>query len=396
MLPLRRFFIDMNSFYASVEQQDNPKYRNRPLIVVPCVSDYTCAIAASYEAKELGIKTGTKVSEAKHICPDIFIVEARPKRYVEIHNTIVKILSENFKKIKILSVDEMTCYLDENIDEYDCFFLAEKIKNQFKDELGDYLTCSIGVAPNTFLAKVASDFDKPNGYYCLSFENIEEDMSKLELNDLPGIKKRIATRLSKVGIKSIEDLYGADEIRLKDGWQSILGIKWYHMLRGNLDCDYGEHIYDIPKTIGHSHVLPPAKRNYHGAFEVYQSLIFRALDRLKKYRLSASQLFIYVSWKNYEAKTSGTYQKFTRQTIPSYDFKYWVKQASDLWDKMPIIEAEQGHYSFVAVRFIRTMKNEDLNLQLFDLDFEMPSDFKDNYELPERISFGDPGRIFNE
>lgn len=395
MLPLRRFFIDMNSFYASVEQQDNPKYRNRPLIVVPCVSNYTCAIAASYEAKALGIKTGTRVLDAKNICPDIYVVEARPKRYVEIHNDIIRILSQNFKKIKILSVDEMTCHLDENTDEYDCFFIAEKIKQQFKEELGDYLTCSVGVAPNTFLAKVASDFNKPNGYYCMSFEDIKEDMSKLNLLELPGIKKRIACRLSKVGIKSIEDLYNSDEIRLKDGWQSIVGIKWYHMLRGSTVCDYGEHIYDIPKTIGHSHVLPPNKRNYHGAYEVYQSLVFKSLDRLKKYRLSSSQLFIYVSWKNYHTKTGGTFQKFTKKTLPSYEHKYWLKQASDLWEQMPIIDQEKGHYSFVAVRFIRTLKNEDANLQLFDLEFEAPKDFAYEYELPERISFGDPGRVFN-
>lgn len=396
MLPLRRFFIDMNSFYASVEQQDNPRYRNRPLIVVPCVSDFTCAIAASYEAKALGIKTGTRVSDAKKICPDIYIVEARPKRYVEIHNDIIRILSENFKKIKILSVDEMTCHLDDNVDEYDCFFISEKIKQQFKEELGDHLTCSVGVAPNTFLAKVASDFDKPNGYYCMNFQDIKEEMSKLNLTELPGIKKNMASRLAKVGIKSIEDLYNSDEIRLKDGWQSIVGIKWYHMLRGSTACDYGEHIYDIPKTIGHSHVLPPNKRNYHGAYEVYQSLIFKSLERLKKYRLSASQLFIYVSWKNYQSKTGGTYQKFTRKTLPSCDFKYWTKQASDLWEKMPIIDTEKGQYAFVTVRFIRTTKNEDANLQLFDLDFEAPLDFIDNYELPERISFGDPGRIFTE
>lgn len=385
----------MNSFYASVEQQDNPKYRNRPLIVVPCVSNYTCAIAASYEAKALGIKTGTRVLDAKNICPDIYVVEARPKRYVEIHNDIIRILSQNFKKIKILSVDEMTCHLDENTDEYDCFFIAEKIKQQFKEELGDYLTCSVGVAPNTFLAKVASDFNKPNGYYCMSFEDIKEDMSKLNLLELPGIKKRIACRLSKVGIKSIEDLYNSDEIRLKDGWQSIVGIKWYHMLRGSTVCDYGEHIYDIPKTIGHSHVLPPNKRNYHGAYEVYQSLVFKSLDRLKKYRLSSSQLFIYVSWKNYHTKTGGTFQKFTKKTLPSYEHKYWLKQASDLWEQMPIIDQEKGHYSFVAVRFIRTLKNEDANLQLFDLEFEAPKDFAYEYELPERISFGDPGRVFN-
>ena len=94
----RRLFIDFDSFYASVEQQDNEDFRNKPLIVVPCLSDYTCAIAASYQAKRLGVKTGTRVSIAKEKIPGIIVCEARPKRYVEIHNKILE------------NVDKFYCY----------------------------------------------------------------------------------------------------------------------------------------------------------------------------------------------------------------------------------------------------------------------------------------------
>ncbi len=88
-----RLFIDMDSFYASIEQQDNSNYANKPLIVVPCLTDYTCAISASLEAKALGIKTGTSVLQAKSKCYDIIVVEARPMRYVEVHNKLVKLLN---------------------------------------------------------------------------------------------------------------------------------------------------------------------------------------------------------------------------------------------------------------------------------------------------------------
>ncbi len=108
---VRILFIDMNSFYASVEEQDNPGFRGKPTIVVPVMADTSCAIAASYQAKKLGIKTGTPVAEAKQIAPNLNVVLARPSRYVEIHNQILTILNTIFTKVKPLSIDEFACYL---------------------------------------------------------------------------------------------------------------------------------------------------------------------------------------------------------------------------------------------------------------------------------------------
>jgi hypothetical protein len=116
--------IDMDAFYASVEQQDNLEYQNKPLIFVPCITDYTCAIAASYQAKRLGVKTGTKVKVAKEKIPSLIVVEARPNRYVEVHNKILEILGKSFNKIQVLSIDEMACEISED-DDFDC----EDIKN---------------------------------------------------------------------------------------------------------------------------------------------------------------------------------------------------------------------------------------------------------------------------
>ena len=169
----RRLFIDFDSFYASVEQQDNEIYQNKSLIVVPCISDYTCAIAASYQAKRLGVKTGTRVKTAKEKIPGLFVVEARPKRYVEVHNQILEVLSKHFKKIQVLSIDEMACEIEED-DDFDCEMIAADLKLDLMDVLGDHISCSIGVAQNVFLSKVAADMNKPNGFTALGDEAAEQ------------------------------------------------------------------------------------------------------------------------------------------------------------------------------------------------------------------------------
>jgi len=271
----RRLFIDFDSFYASVEQQDNLEYRGKPVIVVPVVSDYTCAIAASYQAKRLGVKTGTRVKTAKEKIPGLFVCGARPKRYVEVHNQIVEILSQHFKKIQVLSIDEMACEIDED-DDFDCEMIAALLKLDFQEKLGEYITCSIGVAKNVFLSKVAADMDKPNGFTALG-QKAQEQLETLGLTDLPGIAEKMEARLNKSRIRTVEDLFNTEELKLKKAWGSIIGARWFHMIRGSLQCDYGLSDNEIPKSFGHTHVLPPAKRDDTGSFEVFEALLFKGL-----------------------------------------------------------------------------------------------------------------------
>src|SRR5438552_488055 len=105
----RRFFLDMNAFYCSVEQQEVEAYRDKPLIVVPVLTDNTCAIAVSYEAKALGIRTGMAVKQARGVSSELQIVEARPRLYLDYHARIVQILNDHFASVRVLSIDEMTC-----------------------------------------------------------------------------------------------------------------------------------------------------------------------------------------------------------------------------------------------------------------------------------------------
>ena len=389
----RRLFIDFDSFYASVEQQDNPEYRGKPVIVVPVVSDYTCAIAASYQAKRLGVKTGTRVKTAKEKIPGLFVCGARPKRYVEVHNQIVEILSQHFKKVQVLSIDEMACEISED-DDFDCEMIAALLKLDFQERLGEHITCSIGVAQNVFLSKVAADMDKPNGFTALG-QKAQEQLKTLGLTDLPGIAEKMEARLNKSRIKTVEDLFNTEELKLKKAWGSIIGARWYHMIRGSLQCDYGLSDNEIPKSFGHTHVLPPNKRDDAGSFEVFEALLFKGLERLNKHRIGAKRVSIYLSWRNTETKRRGTYKKVSPIAIASMDYTYWSLIANELWKQLPPLDLKAIPL-LVGIRFTRTMKQEDINLQLFDLDFFPQYEVKEMYEVPDRISFGDPGRLFDD
>ncbi len=389
----RRLFIDFDSFYASVEQQDNEEYRCKPVIVVPVVSDYTCAIAASYQSKRLGVKTGTRVKTAKEKIPGLFVCEARPKRYVEVHNQIVEILSQHFKKIQVLSIDEMACEIDED-DDFDCEMISALLKLDFQEILGEHITCSIGVAKNVFLSKVAADIDKPNGFTALG-QKAQEQLETLGLTDLPGIAEKMEARLNKSRIKTVEDLFNTEELKLKKAWGSVIGGRWYHMIRGSLQCDYGLSNNEIPKSFGHTHVLPPSKRDDAGSFEVFEALLFKGLERLNKHRIGAKRVAIYLSWRNTKTKRRGTYKKVSPIAIASMDYTYWSMIANELWKQLPSLDLEAIPL-LVGIRFTRTMKQEDINLQLFDLDFFPQYETKEMYEVPDRISFGDPGRLFDD
>jgi DNA polymerase-4 len=390
-LNYNRLFIDMDSFYASIEQQDNLSYVNKPLIVVPCKTDYTCAISASLEAKKLGIKTGTSVLQAKAKCFDIIVVEARPMRYVEIHNKLVKILNTHLSGVTVLSIDEMAAELHPDCDELDCDVIVDFLKSDIAKTLGENMTCGIGIAPNIFLAKVAAEIEKPNGYKLLPQHKIREELCRLDLQDFPGIKDKMLARLKKAGITTVEELLDADMLKMKRAWQSIVGIKWHYMLRGSLEYDYGKNFHDIPKTVGHSHVLPPEKKTKRGAEIVFHALLIKSLDRLNRYTMVAGGFYLYVNIKNkntgnrYVVKNSGT-------VTPSNSTSYWVNLAYNLWEEIEFDQDDTPTY--VEVRFIKTDSVNNVTLSLFDLSFE-DKELSSEYKIPDRIPFGDPAKLYD-
>ena len=139
-MSLRYLFVDMNAYFASVEQQDNPRLRGRPIAVVPVLARTTCCLAVSYEGKAKGVKTGTQVWEAEKLCPGMTFVVGRHDRYTELHHKIVKAVGRVVPVEKVMSVDEMACKLigDERTPEK-AVTLARQIKAEIRNTVGDYL-----------------------------------------------------------------------------------------------------------------------------------------------------------------------------------------------------------------------------------------------------------------
>ncbi len=221
----------MNSYFASCEQQYNYYLRNRPVVVCVYPGKNGAIIAASIEAKRMGIKCIMRLNDAIKICPDLIPVETHPQRYREYHIKIMNVLKKYSEDVIPKSIDEaiidITSYslLYKNPEE-----LARQIKADIKNEVGDYLTCSIGIAPNAFLAKLATEIQKPDGLVSITPQNIDEILSKLSLTDLPGIAKGNAQRLIDAGIDTPLKLRYATPDKLHHALHSIVGVYWHYRL----------------------------------------------------------------------------------------------------------------------------------------------------------------------
>ncbi|HWT29062.1 MAG TPA: helix-hairpin-helix domain-containing protein, partial [Methylophilaceae bacterium] len=213
---LNALYVDFNSYFASVEQQERAKLRGKPVGVLPVMAETTCCIAASYEAKAFGVKTGTNVREARKLCPDIVFVEARPKLYIEYHHRLVEIVESCTHVERTLSIDEMVCMLtgSQQVRE-NALALADRIKQAISRQAGDHIRCSIGIGPNVFLAKLASNMQKPDGCVVIEQHELPERLYPLQLRDFNGIGPRMAERLKRQGITTVRQLCDLDRQRLR-------------------------------------------------------------------------------------------------------------------------------------------------------------------------------------
>ncbi len=274
----RILFLDMDSFFASCEEQMCPQLRGKPIGVVPEIVPTTCVLSASYVAKHRGVKTGTLVGEAQRLCPDITFVAARPGIYKQIHYQIVDILNKISPWVYAKSIDEFAMVLgasERNL--YSANSTGHTIKTQFFEKLGPYITTSIGFGPNQFLAKVASEMEKPNGLTHITIHNYQARLSSLELTDLPGIARATERRLHAEDIYTVEQLLNLSAQTLRRLF-GFMGEVWWYRLHG-IEVDDVEH---NRSSIGHSHILPPSWRTPEKARQVLQRLVHKTGQRLRK------------------------------------------------------------------------------------------------------------------
>lgn len=287
-------FLDLNSFFASCEQQENPHLRGRPVAVVPMMTDSTCAIAASYEAKAFGVKTGTAIWEAKKQCPGLVLVQARHRLYTTYHNRVVAAVESCVPVEKICSIDEMACRLTGRERDIDAArALAGKVKTTIRQQVGDCMTCSIGLAPNLFLGKVGSDMQKPDGLVTITRADLPRILYRLNLTDIYGIGPRMAARLNRVGIATVEQLTAAPRQLLRQAWGGVTGVLYYELLHG---ADLQFPSSPETRSMGHQHVLEPALRSPPGARETSRHLLGKAAARLRNDDYYCRRLGLHLSW----------------------------------------------------------------------------------------------------
>jgi DNA polymerase-4 len=379
----RFLHIDLNSFFASVEQQLHPEYRGKPTGVVPTLADTTSLIAASYEAKALGIKTGTRVSEAKRLCPGIILVHGDHTAYAEYSHKIAAAVENVCPVAHTPSIDEMVCELigrERNPPVSRQIALA--IKQAIRDDVGETLRCSIGMAPNRYLAKIASDMQKPDGLIGLLPSQLPRSIAHLELRDLPGVGARTEIRLNAKGIRTMPELLALDRPAMHALWDSVWGDRLYHWLRGAETGDDGAPVPSgIQKSLGHSHVLAPEHRTPAGAWAVAHKLLHKAAMRLRmehfhtgslavtiKYALNRAQAAEMTHIRRLKKHTSGITQTgwgMEARFQPCQDTLSLLEALQGCWKQSPN-EAEHQKPFFVGVTLRNLIPENEIQSTLFE------------------------------
>lgn len=271
--------IDLNSCFATVEQQANPKLRGKPVAVAAYTTPSGCIIAPSVEAKKLGVRLGMRVKDGKMICPDLIVLPPDPWKYRNVHMSLKNLLLNYTDKVTPKSIDEFVLCI-EGCPSYKKGILnvGKEIKQRIKKEIGEWLTVSIGVGPNRFLAKTAASLHKPDGLDIIDKNNFLDIYKNLTLMSLCGIKIQNSIRLSNMGIYTVLDFYNSSVWKLKAAFASILGYYWYLRIHGWEidDVDFAR------KSFGNSYALPKPLATPEELSPVLRKLVEKAGVRMRK------------------------------------------------------------------------------------------------------------------
>lgn len=325
-LPLTALFIDCDSYFASVEQHLDPALRGKPVGVAPVLAETSSCIAASYEAKKFGVKTGTGIREARILCPGIAIVEAKPPEYIKYHHQVIAAVEDCTHVEAVLSIDEMWSWLPLNLREPETVLaIGRKIKETVARDVSPFIKVSIGAGPNRYLAKIASKMRKPDGLFLLEHADLPDVLHPLNLRDLTGIGRSMEARLHAAGIHTVQELCEAPERLLRHVWGGVLGDRLWHLLRG---VEIPE-LVPVKKSIGHSHVLPPDCRQPDRAWPIICKLLHKACERMRSHGMLAGSLTMEIGYFR------GVKWKPEQRVVETDSTIALMKKLGDLWKDRP-------------------------------------------------------------
>lgn len=344
-------YVDMNSFFASCEQQDVEHLRNKPIGVITHPSPTACVIAPSVEAKKFGVKTGMRLPDCQQLCPHIIPVLARPFRYRQYHIMIMEVLRKYCDDVLPKSIDEAVMNLTSYKLVYKDFFdLARKIKDDIKAKCGEYVKCSIGIAPNAFLAKLGTELQKPDGLIRITPENIDEYLQRLQLTDLPGIGSRNERRLKLLGINTPLQMRHSSEALLRKVFGGIVGNYWYHRLNF-VESDLYQNAY---RAMSAGRTVSREQRESRPTLEsLLIALLTRLEQRMVKQRVFCRALGFTVRYK--DGTSWDTLVKFSDPTQDAMEMRSYLlhnMQAFEQSHRVALLSNKTQHMVVVVSNFV--------------------------------------------
>lgn len=333
--------IDLNSCFATVEQQARPMLRGKPVAIANRRTDKTAIVTASYEAKAVGVKVGMKVRDAKILCPDLIVLESDPPKYRYIYHKLLDIMHDYSAHVTMKSIDEGIIDFHDSpaaIAGRDLEEIGQEIKRRLKEEVGVWMRCNVGIATNRFLAKTAAGLHKPDGLDVITPANIHEVLGSLELTDLTGIAWRNEKRLNSVGIFTPLDFLNADVVTLqKVVFKSVVGRWWYDRLRG---WEVDDVTTDI-KRVGRQYVLESFDLTYDQILKRLHHLCESVGSRMRSQDKSARGIYVY-------AKTldRGYWHSSSLSQLPFCSDQTIYELARQLFEKAPTGLKEIGVHCY--------------------------------------------------
>ncbi|MFB5195569.1 DNA polymerase IV [Neobacillus sp. KR4-4] len=288
--------VDMNSFYASVEMAYDPNLKGKPLAIAGNVEERRgIIVTCNYEARKFGVKTTMALWEARKLCPQLIVVKPNFERYRAVSIAMFEILRHYTEIVEPVSIDEGYLDITESFEKGSPIEIAESIQKRILEQLD--IPCSIGIAPNKFLAKTASDMKKPMGITILRKRDIPIVLWPLNTNEMHGVGKKTAEKLQTIGIHTIGELAKGNEIQLK----KLLGINGIRLKERANGIDHRpvdpESIEEF-KSIGNSTTLPRDVSNQQELLRVLTSLAETVSVRLKRKKVLAGTLGITIRYKD--------------------------------------------------------------------------------------------------
>jgi len=308
--------IDLNSCFATVEQQARPLLRGRPLGVTNRLTKNACVVAASYEAKDQGVKVGMTFSEARLLCPDLIMVETDPPKYHYVYKKLVRIMRSYSPNITMKSIDEGIIDFHgtrENVNRRPLSVIGHEIKQRLRADVGCWMRCNVGIAPNRFLAKTAAGLHKPDGLDIITYKNLRRTLEGMKLTDLTGIADKNQARLNAAGIYTpLQFLDSPAPVLSRKVFHSVCGDDWYRRLRG-WEVDDAEH---DTKTIGRQFVMD----DYSASEEKVRNRLAHLCEstglKLRHKGFCARGISLYIQYKSGDAWHSRKAFKSTFFTSP--------------------------------------------------------------------------------